>query len=301
MAAAGTQARMDIVLRHRGREVTQADVASIRELIEQHPAESRRGLSKLLCAKWGWVQANGAPRDMVCRGLMLALDRAGHIVLPAHRRRPLNPLAKRAKPRVVEVDQTPLEGALSGLGPLEVRQVRRTAEEALFNSLMEAHHYLGYTQPVGEHLKHVVFAGARPVACFAWSSAPRHLGPSDRYIGWTPEARRRNVHLAVYNTRFLVLPWVRVPHLASHLLGRMVRQLPKDWAHLYRHEVCFALTFVDITRFKGTCYRAANWVYLGRTAGRGNNAPTQEQTRSIKDVLGMPLCHDWRERMTALA
>ncbi len=292
---------MEIVLRHRGRDVTEADVASIRKLIARHPAESRRSLSKLLCAEWGWGQANGAPRDMVCRGLMLALDRAGHIKLPPQRFLPPNPIALRAKPRTVEVDQTPMEGALRGLGPLEVRQVRRTPEEPLFNSLMEAHHYLGYTQPVGEHLKHLVFAQGRPVACFAFSSAPRHLGPSDRYIGWSPEARRRNVRLAVYNTRFLVLPWIRVPHLASHLLGRMVRQLPVDWARAYGHEVCFALTFVDTTRFKGTCYRAANWVYLGRTTGRGNNAPTQEQTKTIKDVLGMPLCRDWREQMTSLA
>lgn len=292
---------MDIVLRYRGRDVTEADVASIRELIAAHPAESRRKLSTLLCTRWSWVQANGAPRDMVCRSLMLALDRGGHIRLPPQRCRPPNPIALRAKPRAMEVDQAPMEGALRDLGPLEVRQVRRTSEEPLFNALMQAHHYLGYTQPVGEHLKHLVFAGGRPVACFAFSSGPRHLGPSDRYIGWSPEARRRNLRLLAYNTRFLVLPWIRVPHLASHLLGRIVRQLPADWARVYSHEVCFALTFVDTTRFKGTCYRAANWVYLGRTTGRGNNAPTQEQTRAIKDVLGMPLCHDWRQRMTALA
>lgn len=292
---------MSVLLRHRGRDISEADVAFIRELIADHPTESRRGLSKLLCAEWGWVQANGAPRDMVCRGMMLALERAGHLVLPAHRRRPPNPLAQRAKPPAVEVDQTPMQVALRELGPLEFRQVRRTTDEPLFNALVEAHHYLGYTQPVGEHLKHLVLAGDRPVACFAWSSAPRHLGPSDRYIGWSPEARRRNLPLLVYNTRFLVLPWVRVPHLASHLLGRVVRRLPSDWARLYGHEVCFALTFVDTERFRGTCYRAANWVYLGRTTGRGNNAPTHRQTRSLKDVLGIPLRHDWQKRMTSLA
>ena len=292
---------MDIVLRYRGRDVTEADVASIRELIAAHPAESRRGLSKLLCVRWNWVQANGAPRDMVCRSLMLALDRAGHIRLPPQRRRPPNPIALRTKPRPMAVDQSLVQGALRDLGLLEVRQVRRTSEEPLFNALMQEHHYLGYTQPVGEHLKHLVFAGNRPVACFAFSSGPRHLGPSDSFIGWSREARQRNLRLLAYNTRFLVLPWVRVPHLASHLLGRMARQLPADWARVYGHEVCLALTFVDTTRFKGTCYRAANWVYLGRTTGRGNNAPTHEQTRPIKDVLGMPLCHEWRERMTALA
>lgn len=292
---------MDILLRYRGREVTEADAVFIRELIARHPGESRRGLSKLLCEAWGWTQANGAPRDMVCRGLMLALARAGHIELPAHRKRPPNPLARRTRPEPVEIDQTPVRGSLRDLGPLEFRQVRRTADEPLFNALLEAHHYLGYVQPVGEHLKHLVFAGSRPVALFAWSSAPRHLAPRDRHIGWSPEVRRENIRLVAYNTRFLVLPWVEVPHLASHLLGRMVRMLPAEWERVYGHEVCFAETFVDTERFRGTCYRAANWVYLGRTTGRGKNAQSHRPNRTLKDVLGMPLVRHWRERLARVA
>jgi hypothetical protein len=292
---------MDIVLRYRGRDVSSADAAFIRDLIARHPGASRRGLSRHLCAAWDWRQANGAPRDLVCRGLMLALARAGHIELPAHRRRPPNPLARRMRPEPVAVDRTPLRGSLKELGPLRFCQVRRTSQEALFNWLLEAEHYLGYTQPVGEHLKFMVYAGLRPLALFAWSSAVRHLAPRDRYLGWSPELRRRNVRFLAYNTRYLIPGWVQIPHLASHLLGRMTRLLPQEWEKVYGHPVVFAETFVDPTRHRGTCYRAANWVDLGRTTGRGKNDQTKRPNRSLKDVLGLPLTRDWRARLECTA
>jgi len=290
---------METLLCHRGRTITAQDVAQIRALVAAHPGASRRQLSQKLCEAWDWRQANGALRDMVCRGLMLELSRAGLIELPARRQQPPNPLARRARPAPVHLDGQPIECALAELGPLDFRQVRRTADEALFNGLVEAYHYLGYVQPVGEHLKYLVYAGDRPVACFAWSSAPRHLGPRDRHLGWSPEVRRTNVRLLAYNSRYLILPWVRVPHLASHLLGRMARMLPGEWERAYGHRVCFAETFVDPERFRGTCYRAANWVFLGRTTGRGKDDRTHRANRSIKDVLGLPLVRDWRARLGA--
>lgn len=289
---------MDVVLEHRGRRVTAADVEVIRKLIEEHPKASRRSLSKKLCEVWGWVQPNGSPRDMVCRSLMLKLHRGGHIELPATRWVPPNPLARRRRPEPVEVDRTPVRTTLRALGQLVVRQVRRTNEEPLLNSLIEMHHYLGYTQPVGEHLKHLVWAGDRPVACFTWSSAPRHLGPRDRFIGWSAEVRRRNIRLVAYNSRFLILPWVEVPHLASHLLGRMVRMLSGEWQRVYGHPVHFVETFVYPQRFRGTCYRAANWIHLGRTTGRGKDDLTHKPNRPLKDVLGYPLTRRFRELLT---
>lgn len=285
---------MDTLLTYRGRTVTSTDVTFIRNLIDAHPKASRRALSWELCEAWGWRQANGSPRDMVCRGLMLELHRAGHITLPPPRWLNRNPFIERARPRPVVVDCGPMCARLGDLGPLRFHQVRRTAEEPLFNHLIAAHHYLGYTRPVGEHLKFIIYAGERPVACFAWSSAPRHLGPRDRFIGWSAGARRRNIGYVAYNPRFLILPWVEVPHLASHLLGRMVRKLPGEWARVYRHPVYFAETFVDPTRFRGTCYRAANWVYLGRTTGRGKDDQTGRPNRSLKDVLGYPLAKRFR-------
>ena len=292
---------MEVLLRHRGRAVTATDVHFIRELIAAHPTDSRRGLSQRLCAAWDWRQSNGAPRDMVCRGLMLELWRSGHIELPAVRRRPPNPLEVRVRPQPMVLDQTALQGSLRNLPPLTFCQVRRTAHETLFNSLLQSYHYLGYSQPVGEHLKFMVYAGTRPVALFAWSSAPRHLGPRDRFIGWSASTRRQNIGAIAYNTRYLILPWVRVEHLASHLLGRMTRELSAAWCQVYDHPVYFAETFIDPTRYRGTCYRAANWLELGQTQGRGKDDLTHRPNRSLKTILGLPLCRDFRERLLQTA
>lgn len=286
---------MEALLRYRGRAVTAADAHFIRELIATSPGESRRALSQKLCAAWNWRQPNGVPRDMVCRGLMLALSRAGHIELPAVKRRPPNPFTARSQPQAIQIDRTPICMSLRELGPLTFRCVRRTPEEAGFNSLLETYHYLGYAQPVGEHLKFMVYAGERPVALFAWSSAPRHLGPRDRYLGWSAQLRQQNIRGIAYNTRYLILPWVKVPHLASHLLAQMTRKLSAQWQNVYDHPVYFAETFIDTTRFRGTCYRAANWIYLGRTQGRGKDDLTHRPNRTLKDVLCLPLVENFRE------
>jgi hypothetical protein len=287
-------------LRYRHRVITEDDLVFIRKLIAEHPGSSRRDLSKKLCLAWNWVQANGALRDMVCRSLMLTLYRDGLIELPPVRQVSRNPMVERNRPPLVSVDEAPLQMTLSELGPLELRQVRRTSEEALFNSLVRHHHYLGYSQPVGEHLKYLVFAGGRPVACVAWSSAPRHLGSRDRFIGWDKQARLKNIKHLAYNTRFLILPWVKVPHLASHILGRMARTLSSDWQRVYAHPIYFVETFIDRQRFAGTCYRAANWTVLGETTGRGKDDLTHKANRSIKEVLGYPLVKDFRRRLSQL-
>ena len=201
---------------------------------------------------------------------------------------------------MVEVFAVPLKGRLSELSSIQIRQVRRTGDEALVDSLIAQHHYLGYARPVGEHLKYLVTADGWPIGCFCWSSAPRHLGPRDRYIGWSAVARKANVRYVAYQSRFLILPWVRVPHLASHLLGRMSRQLSADWQKLYAHPIYFTETFVDPQRYRGTCYRAANWTYLGMTTGRGKDAPTKRPNRPLKQLYGYPLVKDFRRRLCAV-
>jgi len=284
-------------LSYRHRVITDDDIVFIRKLIADHPGASRKALSRKLCEAWNWVQANGALRDMVCRGLMLMLHREGLIELPPARPSVFD-LIKRGRPSLVSVDEAPLQMSLAELGALEVRQVRRTPEEALFNSLLQQYHYLGYTQPVGEHLKFLVCAQGRPVACLAWSSAPRHLGSRDRFIGWGQQARLANIRLLAYNTRFLILPWVRVPHLASNILGRMTRTLSAEWQRVYAHPLYFVETFIDPQRFRGTCYRAANWKVLGQTTGRGKDDQAHKANRSIKEVLGYPLVADFRQRLS---
>ena len=289
----------DTVLRYRGRTITAAQVVQIQALVAAQPEASRRALSRQVCELWQWRQPNGVLRDIVCRGLLVALHRAGHLVLPPVRARVPPPASTRRPPPVIAVDTTPLHASLRALRPLEFRQVRRMPEEAVCNSLLAQYHYLGYVRPIGEHLKYMVYAQGRPIACFVWSSAPRHLGPRDRFIGWTPEVRRRHLHLIAYNPRYLILPWVHVPHLASHLLGRMATILFHDWPRVYGHPIYFLETFVDPTRFRGTCYRAANWRVLGRTTGRGKWDLTHRPNRPIKDVLGYALTPHFRQLLAA--
>jgi len=282
--------------RYRGQTIDREQVALLREFIRAHPHSSGWKLSRQLCETLGWKQANGALRDVVCRGLLRMLERAGEIELPPVRRL-IRGQRRTARPRpeAVWIDTRLRATPRGGLGPVEIQLVRRTADEPLFESLMEQFHYLRYEQPVGEHLKYLVWAQGRPVACLAWSSAPRHLASRDRFIGWNGEARRRNIRLLAYNTRFLILPWVAVPHLASHILGRMARQISQDWEQVYGHPIYFLETFIDPERFRGTCYRAANWVVLGRTTGRGKNDNTHRPNRSLKEVLGLPLHRRFRE------
>jgi hypothetical protein len=288
---------MEARFRYRGRQLSDDDIAFVRELIQENPEASRRRLSEKLCVAWNWVQANGAFSSLICRSLMLELERAGHIALPPVRWKNPNPLANRPRPRRPLTDTTPLGLDLAAIRPLEFRLVRRTAEEPVFNGLLEHYHFLGYTQPVGEHLKYLVYGGGRIVACLAWSSAPRHLGPRDRFIGWSAESRRRNIRFIAYNTRFLIPSWIRIPHLASHLLGRMPQILSRDWEKSYGHPIYFLETFIDPARSRGTCYRAANWIALGLTTGRGKDSTSKKPNRSIKEVLGYPVWKRFRERL----
>lgn len=290
---------MQQIWKYRGRVVTVADILLIRQWIAAHPEDGRSALSRRLCEAWNWKQSNGALCDQTCRGLLLSLERAGQIQLPALRYRAIhNPLAQRRPPEPLVPDQRPVQGPLNLLLPLDIQPVRRTADEPLFNSLMEQYHYLGYEQPVGEHLKYLVKVGGQAVACLAWSSAPRHLGARDRFIGWDQQTRRRNIRLIAYNTRYLILPWVKVPHLASHILGRMAKLVPSDWERVYAHPIYLMETFVDPERFGGICYRAANWIVVGETTGRGKDSTSWKPNRSIKQILALPLHRRFRQLLS---
>lgn len=290
---------MEQNFRYRGKNYSQEDITFIRQLIKENQDASRRALSQKLCIAWSWIQENGALRDQVCRSFMLALDRAGHITLPPRKTVPPNPLANRRKPPKVYIDQTPLEAPLAAITPLNIREVWRDKDETLLHSLIEQYHYLGYTQPVGEHAKYMLYTGKRPIACVTWSSAPRHIGCRDRFIGWCKAERENNLQYMAYNSRFLILPWVRVKYLASHILSLVTRQISTDWQKRYGHGVYYLETFVDTERFAGICYQAANWTYLGNTTGRGKNDQTGRANRSIKAVYGYPLKKNFRERLCA--
>ena len=289
----------DILLSFRGREIRAAEVAFLRQLIADHPGLSRCALSVRVCQAWNWTQPNGQLRDQVCRSLMLRLHREGHIDLPAPRIQAVNNAIRHRHVRSVSaVETTPIEGTLRSLQPLEIRLVRRAEGEDLFAQLRRDHHYLGYSRPVGEHLKYLVLAGPRPVACLGWSSAPLRLDLRDRFVGAPKEAYRHHLHCIAYNSRYLILPWVRVPHLASHLLARVARRIARDWQELYGHPVVLLESFVDTERFAGTCYHAANWRCVGRSEGRGTKSKTGART-SIKELWAYPLAKDFRAQLLA--
>jgi len=288
---------MEIITKYRGRGITESDVCVIRQIIEAHPSGSRRFISQEVCRAWDWRQANGTLKDMVCRSLLLLLQSKGLFKLPPPKCKLPNPLANRKKPVKIEVEKSPIRCSIDELHPIHLKQVRRTRSEKLFNSLISEHHYLGYTQPVGEHLKYIAFSNDRPIACLAWSSAPWYIGARDRFIGWSPEIRQKNLPLIINNTRFLVLPWVKASHLASHVLALNRRQISEDWRLVYSHPVYLLETFVDTERFQGTCYKADNWIHVGNTTGRGKLSKSTTPTLSKKAVYLYPLTKDFRDRL----
>jgi hypothetical protein len=287
---------MDGAIKYRGRIFTSKEIEGIRRIISSQQDKSRWFISREICRKWEWRQPNGTLKDMVCRGLLLHLQRQGLVHLPPIRRETPYKLAHSKRPEIIEVDCATIGSKLSDIKPVELHQVRGTPLSKLYNSLIEQYHYLGYTRPVGEHLEYLAMAQERVVACLGWCSVPRHIGCRDRYIGWTKEQREKNLQYAAINTRYLILPWVRVPHLASHILGMMARRISSDWQRVYNHELAWLESFIDPERgFKGTCYRAANWIHLGKTTGRGKADNTGRANRSLKDVYGYPLRKDFRE------
>jgi hypothetical protein len=288
---------MDVITTYRGRNITESDISLIKEIIATYPDASRRFISQELCRAWQWRQANGALKDMVCRTLLLLLQSQGLIKLPPAKFKTNNPLANRKKPPKIEVDRTPIQCPIRELFPIHLKQVRRTPLDKLFNSLISQYHYLGYTQPVGEHLKYIAFSNERPIACLAWSSAPWYIGARDRFIGWSAQTRQKNLCLIINNTRFLVLPWVKVSHLASHLLALNRHRISQQWNHIYNHPVYLLETFVDTERFQGTCYKADNWIYVGKTTGLGKLSKSNKPTLSKKAVYLYPLTKDFRYRL----
>jgi hypothetical protein len=287
-----------IGIRYRGTTYTDGHLEEIRILIATYPGKSRYFLSKELCRLWKWTQPNGTLKDMVARGLLLLLHRQGLIELPPQKRLLTWLCPEQEIPARIVVDTSPVVCSLSALAPLALSMVRRTPEERRYRSLVHQYHYLGYARPVGEHLEYIAYHEGRPIACVGWCSAPRHIGVRDRYLGWGRAERIINLHKLAVNTRFLILPWVRVPHLASHLLGQIARRINADWQALYHHEIVWLETFVDPDRgFTGTCYRAANWRYLGRTTGRGKADQQHTPNRSLKYVFGYPLVKHVRKAL----
>lgn len=271
-----------------GRVLTPSDIDFICRAIQKRWDKGRKFISRYICEQWGWVQPNGLLKDMACRGLLLRLESSGLILLPPRKRQANNHLRNR-RPFSVQVDTTPIKATLKDISPIELRMVRGTEHEEMLKGLIGTYHYLGYNQIVGGHLKYIAFHKDRPLACIGWGAAAWKVSCRDNYIGWSQKMRQKGLHFVVNNSRFLILPWIRIPHLASHLLGMQSRVLSADWQKVYHHPVILLETFVDTERFQGTCYRAANWVYVGKTKGRGKYDRYHNSRRPVKAVFVYPL------------
>ncbi len=286
---------MPILLRYRARTIGPAELAVIRATIAAHAAEGRTRISQRLCAAWDWRQPNGALREYACRDLLLRLEERGYVTLPPRRRAPEGPCQQ---DRLVAA---PLPGpplTTADLHTLVVRPVTR-AERPRWKACLAEYHYLGYAPGAGEQLGYVALLEGQLVGCLAWGAAAYRNGPREASLGWDTATKRARLHLVAQNTRFLLLPWVRVPHLASKVLAANLRRLRADWRARYGHDLLLAETFVDPTRFRGTCYRAANWVGLGPTQGAGKRGNRYHRHGVPKVVFVYPLAPRARERLTA--
>ena len=283
-----------------GRELSAQDIGLIQGLLAEHPDWGRTRLSEELCRRWDWRNARGRIKDMAARTLLLKLERAGHMRLPPRQRPSSNGLRNRSVPVVAPAIE-PMRGALRELRPLSVSVVAPASDDLrLFNGLLAGHHYLGHRNTVGENLRYLVRDRmGRPVACALFGSAAWKCADRDAYVGWDRLTRERNLERLTNNTRFLILPWVVVPHLASHVLGLIARRIRADWQAKYGHPVYALETFVDRDRFQGTCYRAANWLRLGATRGRTRNDREHSIRAAVKDVYLYPLVADFRRELCA--
>ena len=282
----------------RNRTITEVDIKLIQATINEHWGKGRTQISKILCQKWNWFQANGRPKDMACREILLTLYRKGLINLPPGKHDGRNLKHNQSIP-IVEIDQTPLQEKLSNLPPIKLKMVRNTKLEPLYNSLIQQHHYLGYRQIVGNHLKYIAFIDDRPVACLGWGSAAWSVKSRDSFIGWDKSTKEKNLHFVVNNTRFLILSWVSVKCLASKVLSLNAKRISDDWVKIYNHPLYLLETFVEKERFKGTCYKAANWICVGQTKGTAKKGNNHLFHGNIKDVYLYPLRKDFREKLNA--
>lgn len=271
-----------IIFRYRGRELKAKDISFIKATIREHYAKGRTYISHILCEAWQWMQPNGELKGYAARDLLLRLEEKGFIELPPRIRRNNN-LKKKSFAQIPFFQDNPLDGSVGDYENLHVELVN-PRYSYLWDYLVYHYHYLGLPKLVGEHLRYLVFIDQQVVACLAWASAAWKVKARDQFIGWDEPLKRRNLHLIANNTRFLILPWVKVKYLASRVLSLSSRRLSLEWQQSYGHPLYLAETFVDTARFKGTCYRAGNWQYVGQTKGsakKGNNYHYHGQPKAI--------------------
>ena len=283
-----------------GRRLEPPEFLQVRDLVAGHPEWSRYRLSRELCALWDWRTPTGQWKDMAARTLLAKLAERGWITLPE--RRAASPNRHRLAPPPERVwETTPITGSLSDLGPLGITEVSsQPAGRAEVRATLAKYHYLGYRTSVGENLQYLVQdRGGRLLAVLVFGAPAWKCAVRDQWIGWSPRQREQRLGRIANNSRFLIVPWVRVPHLASWILGAVGRRIAADWRHKYGHPVVLLETFVEVGRFAGTCYRAANWQALGATTGRSRQDRTRTLQVPVKEVYAIPLGRHFPEALVA--
>ncbi len=283
-------------VRYCGRDFSPEELTQIRQLITEDPERSRAELSRLTCQTLQWYKADGGLKDMSARVAMLRMQDDGLITLPP-------PRCKRPDPTVHLSDQTnpglAIEQAAGTLAPIRLQLVQHKSDSRLWNEYIERYHYLGHKPLPGAQLRYFVYAKNQPIALLGFGASAWQTAPRDLFIGWSHEQRKKNLHLVVNNARFLILPWVQSKNLASMILSKVAKRLPDDWQEQYNYRPVLLETFVEKPRFEGTCYKAANWKYLGQTKGRGKLGVSGKQSVPIKDLWIYPLNTAFRALLTA--
>lgn len=282
-----------IVFRYRSRELTVQDIDFIQATITEHYSKGRSHISSVLCKAWNWIQPNGKLKEYAARDLLLRLEENGLIELPP-RLRPKNNLKRKYFDQIPLFIDQPIGGQI-GDYPEPVIELVSPGNQYLWNYLLHHYHYLGLAKLVGEHIKHLTLINGQVVACLAWASAAWKVAARDRFLGWDVPTRRKNLYRIANNTRFLIPAWVQVKHLASKVLALSLRRLSSDWQKTYGHQVYLAETFVDNSRFKGTCYQAANWQYVGQTSGSAKKGNIYRHHGQPKAVYLYPLHRNYRK------
>ncbi len=281
-----------------GRKISPTDIQLIQQLLIENPSWGRSRLSRELCKLWRWYTPSGQMKDMACRSLLVKLEQADCIVLPASRENRKRPFVRFSIPSISHSTEE-VYCSLKTLLPIKISRVGPgSVDKSLFDCLVSRYHYLGYRRSVGENMKYLIRSCAGlPLACVLFGSAAWKVSPRDAFIGWDQKTREKNLGYITNNTRFLILPWVKVPHLASHILSRVARCISADWMLKYGHPIYLLETFVDQSRFRGICYQAANWVLVGETKGRTRNDRNNTIKVPIKDIYVYPLTKKFRQEL----
>jgi hypothetical protein len=283
-----------------GREIGPAELWEVRQLLAEHPDWSRSRISRALCQRWNWRTPLGQLKDMAARSLLLKLQQRGLASLPKCRQASPNRM-RHKQVSCLEHSQEAIASSLADLGAIELLELGAVpAALPLFESLLHQFHYLSYRSPVGLNLKYLARdERGRPLACALFGSSAWQCASRDRFLGWDAATRQRNLNRLTNNTRFLILPWVQVAQLASHLLSRITARLRRDWQSKYGQPLSAVETFVDRSRFRGTCYQAANWIELGLTSGRTRQDREHRLKVAPKAIYLYPLCPSFRGELRA--